>query len=108
MAKKNISTAKRKAKFRKNFRAYLGFTAFFLLLNIFSSTDTFWAIYPILGWGVGVAIEYSSLYGPLKDSHIEDDYEEFDLDQEQPTNRRRRAEPLERDIGRGYREEDLV
>lgn len=109
MAKKNRSTAQKKTKFRKGFRTYLIFVAFFLGLNIFSGSNHFWAIYPILGWGIGVAIEYFSLYGPLKDPHVEEDYEEFDLDRDRPASRgRRRAEPLIRENGRGYREEDLV
>lgn len=108
MSKRNLSTAQKEAKFRKNFRSYLGFTIFFLALNIFGGSNHFWAIYPILGWGIGIAIEASSLYGPLKDPYVEKEYEEFDLDRNRPTNRSRRAEPLERDNGRGYREEDLV
>lgn len=109
MAKKNLSTSQKKIKFRKTLRSYLGFSIFFIVLNIFGGSNHFWAIYPIMGWGIGVIFEYSSLYGPLKDPYVEEEYEEFDLNRDRPNRRdRRRAEPLMHDNGRGYREEDMV
>jgi len=53
------------------------FSAFFLLLNIFTSNH-FWAIFPILGWGIAVAIHalriFSASYG--------DDWEERQIQKE--------------------------
>lgn len=34
---------------------------FFILLNIFTS-DYFWAIFPIMGWGVGLAMHGIKVY----------------------------------------------
>lgn len=110
MPKKNLSTAQKKAKFRKNLRNYIGFSIFFIALNAFGGSRHFWAIYPILGWGIGVLIEYFALYGPLKDPETEGEVEEFDLERNRPPAHRNQppTELRELDGGKGYREEDLV
>lgn len=60
-----------KRKFYSHFMTWGIMSIFFILLNLFTS-DYFWAVFPILGWGIGVAFHgikaFSINYG--------DDWEE--------------------------------
>lgn len=50
-------------------------SAFFILLNIYTS-DYFWAIFPILGWGIGVAFHGIQVFSDeWEDQEIEREYE---------------------------------
>jgi hypothetical protein len=91
---------------------------FFIALNIFGGSRQFWAIWPILGWGIGVAMQGLSLYGPLadpEDAHPEDrntDREFFgplpDITDEEVRRRKDEIELRELESRRPYRDEDLV
>lgn len=107
----------KKIDFKRHFRTYLVMSLFFIALNIFGNSHNFWAIWPILGWGIGVAMQGLSLYGPLADPddvHPED--EEFsgplpDITDEEVRRRREerdRIELKELQDNRPYRDEDLV
>ena len=59
--------AEKRVKEMKSFYRFL-FTwivlsSFFMALNLFSSPGDFWAIYPTLGIGLGVAIRYIRVFG---------------------------------------------
>lgn len=58
--------ARKKVREKRKFFSHLGtwgiMSIFFILLNIFSS-NVFWAIFPILGWGIGVALHGFSVFG---------------------------------------------
>jgi len=99
----HLTIPERKAKFLKHFRTYLVMSLFFILLNAFGGSDHFWAIYPILGWGIGVLMEYTSLYGPLRDKE-DDHYEEFDLN-DRPADRVELKDLERRPL---YQDKDLV
>lgn len=106
MSKKQpLSPPERKRKFLRNLRVYLAMSIFFVLLNLFGGSDHFWAIYPILGWGLGILMEGLAAYGPLRERENEypSDDEYFDLDRNRP-DKRSNPEPL----SRNYREEDLI
>lgn len=97
--------------FKRHLRTYLVMSVFFILLSWFTGGG--WAIWPILGWGIGVAMQGLSLYGPLRDpddAHPEegrsDATEEFsgplpDIRERGPAELRELEE-------RPYRDEDLV
>ena len=100
------SLREKKIDFRRHLRTYLVMSAFFVILNLFTIGSIGWAIWPILGWGIGVAMQAMSLYGPLADPddvHPRDDQERGtplpDLED------RMELRELER---RPYRDEDLV
>lgn len=63
IAKKKV---KEKKRFYTHFTSWAVMSVFFILLNLFTS-DVFWAVFPILGWGVGLAFHairvYSVTYG---------------------------------------------
>ncbi|MCX8212527.1 MAG: 2TM domain-containing protein [Lewinella sp.] len=108
----------KKLDFRRHFRTYLVMGLFFIALNIFGGSRQFWAIWPILGWGIGVAMQGLSLYGPLadpEDAHPEDqntDQEFFgplpDITDEEVRRRKDEIELRELESRRPYRDEDLV
>ncbi len=59
-AKKKV---KRKKGFRSHFSVYLSVSVFLILLNVFTGGGEFWAIFPILSWGLGVFIHYTNVHG---------------------------------------------
>ena len=100
----------KKIDFRRHGRTYLVMCGFFILLNLFTTGGISWAIWPIMGWGIGVTLQALSLYGPLADPEDAHPTEE---------NRRRGTTPLpnledermelkELEAKRTYRDEDLV
>lgn len=66
-------------------------SVFFILLNL-STTDYFWAIFPILGWGIAVAFHGIQIFtNEWEDTEIDREYERL--------KRRRRAQnPEESDM----------
>lgn len=60
LAKKRVE---RKKKFYKHLNTYLVMTIFFVLLNMFTSPGRWWFIFPVLGWGIGIALEYLNIFG---------------------------------------------
>ncbi len=55
-----------KAKFMKHFATFLVFAAFFFILNGITSgfaPRNWWWYWPVLGWGLGVAIHYVNAVG---------------------------------------------
>lgn len=60
LAKKRV----RKVKgFYRHFGTWLVFCAFFVFLNITTNRHEFWAIWPIAGWGLGVALHALGVFG---------------------------------------------
>jgi hypothetical protein len=60
LARKRVE---RKKKFYKHLNTYLVMTIFFVLLNMFTSPGRWWFIFPVLGWGIGIALEYLNIFG---------------------------------------------
>lgn len=48
--------------FFSNFGAWLIISTFLFILNMISSPEHWWFLYPMLGWGVGVAFHALSLF----------------------------------------------
>lgn len=59
-ARKRVKKLK---SFYSNFGSWIVFSIFFTLLNLFTSPGYFWAIFPILGWGIGVAFQAFDVFG---------------------------------------------
>ena len=55
--------AKREASFYRNLAAFVLVNAFLVALNLLTSPEHFWAIYPILGWGLGVVSQAVTTFG---------------------------------------------
>ncbi|MEM7591430.1 MAG: 2TM domain-containing protein [Cyanobacteria bacterium P01_A01_bin.83] len=55
---KSQRQAKRKQEFiRLHLIPYVVVNVFLILLNLITTPQYFWSVYPILGWGLGVAID---------------------------------------------------
>ena len=48
--------------FYANLAAYIGMNIFFLVVNLLTSPNELWFYWPMLGWGIGVAI-HGALFG---------------------------------------------
>lgn len=110
---KDKTLAEKKIEFRQHLRTYLVMSSFFVLINLFTIGSIGWAIWPILGWGIGVAMQGLSLYGPLADP--EEVHTRADRDDDRGTplpdlEERMDLRDLERqpETHRPYRDEDLV
>ena len=100
------SLREKKIDFRRHLRTYLVMSAFFVILNLFTIGSIGWAIWPILGWGIGVAMQAMSLYGPLADPEDVHPREEQEPGTPLPDlEDRMELRELEH---RPYRDEDLV
>ena len=55
--------AKREASFYRHLTSFVLVNAFLVALNLFTSPGHFWAIYPLLGWGIGLASDAFGTFG---------------------------------------------
>lgn len=69
---------KAKKKFRSHLFSFIGLSIFFIALNLFTSTQVFWAIFPILGIGLGVFFHGIKVYGGMNS----ESWEEKELEKE--------------------------
>ena len=60
-AKKRV---RKKKAFYSNLFSWIVTCSFLFFINLRSSPHHLWAVYPFLGWGLGVAFEAWELYGP--------------------------------------------
>ena len=56
-----FNTFRRRA-FRGHFVSFLAVNLFLILLNLITSPSYFWAIFPVLGWGLGLFFHWWSVY----------------------------------------------
>ena len=67
MEDSQIQEARKRVKklksFYSNLVSWIVFSIFFIFLNLFTSRGYFWAIFPILGWGIGVAFQAFDVFG---------------------------------------------
>ncbi len=84
-------------------------SAFFILLNIYTS-DYFWAIFPILGWGIGVAFHGIQVFSDeWEDQEIEKEYNRL-IQKGMRRHGDGEEEPLEdfRELRKQWEEKDFV
>lgn len=99
--------AEKQVDFKRHLRTYLVMSAFFVLLNLFTE-GVFWAIWPIMGWGIGVAMQGLSLYGPLRDPDETHPTERERLEPLPDLDERPRQLDLRELDAKPYNEDDLV
>lgn len=71
--------ARTRVKHRKKFYSHIVtwviMSVFFILINLFT-TDYFWAIFPILAWGIGVAFHGLQVFSDeWEDEEVEREFE---------------------------------
>jgi len=82
---------KRRKKFYSHVITWVVMSIFFILLNL-STTDYFWAIFPILGWGIAVAFHGIQVFtNEWEDAEIDREYDRL-------RKRRRAHHPEEEDL----------
>ncbi|WP_071191446.1 2TM domain-containing protein [Trichormus sp. NMC-1] len=62
MKKQQISNSQKRKEFKSHLISFIVINGFLILLNLFTSPSYFWAIYPILGWGLGLLLHGIKTY----------------------------------------------
>ena len=70
-----IARLQARTKLRQSVLLYVAFSVFFVLIWLFTGRGYFWPVWPILGWGFGVALQ---AYTTLRD----DDHSEATIERE--------------------------
>ncbi|MEH2406652.1 2TM domain-containing protein [Nostoc sp.] len=52
----------RRRDFWTHFVSFIGVNLFLILLNLITSPSYFWAIFPVIGWGLGLFFHWWSVY----------------------------------------------
>ncbi|MEM1326546.1 MAG: 2TM domain-containing protein [Bacteroidota bacterium] len=86
---------KEKQKFKKGLATYIIMSIFFFLLNVFTNPGHWWFIYPVLGWGIGIASHYYKAYVAPRE---EDKAMEEEMRRLQARNRRIEGEKADEDV----------
>jgi hypothetical protein len=83
--------AQKRAKFRKHLFTYIVINSFFWLLWLFSHRGMHfgyfdgglpWPVWPMLGWGIGLAFNYFDAYHNPNSTLAEKEYEKLKREQE--------------------------
>ena len=88
--RKNIDPVHRQAQKqvnkKKGFYIHLGVYIvvgiFFLLMNLLTSPGDWWFMFPMLSWGVGLAIHYLIIFGLPGTDILSKEWEQRELEQE--------------------------
>ena len=60
--KEQMSNSQQRKVFKSHLFTFLAINGFLVLLNLVVSPGYFWAIYPILGWGLGLLLHGMKVY----------------------------------------------
>lgn len=71
-----------KRKFYRHLSTYLVMSVFFFVINVITSPSHWWFIYPMLGWGMGVAAQYFQVFGFPGVGPTNEDWEARELEDE--------------------------
>jgi len=71
-AKKRVEA---KFGFKMHLLVYVLVNTLLIIINLSGSTDSFWAMWPMLGWGIGLLLHWLSVYtfkgrSPITDEMI--------------------------------------
>jgi len=73
---------KEKKKFYKNLSSFLVMSVFFFVLNAVTSFGAWWFYWPILGWGIGIAMHYFKVFGFPGVGPADEEWERREMDRE--------------------------
>ncbi|MBK8563815.1 MAG: 2TM domain-containing protein [Saprospiraceae bacterium] len=84
--KDELSKAKKKVKDKKDFyqhlMSYAIVNTFLFALNIITSPGYLWFVFPLMGWGVGLAFHYVGVFGIPGFDILSKEWEERELEKE--------------------------
>lgn len=71
--------AKERVGFRKSLVSYIIVNCFLVGIWALSSNHYpyFWPIWPILGWGIGIAFQYARAYHGISINSVENEYQKL-------------------------------
>ena len=88
--------AKAKRAYYTHLTTYMVMGAFFLVLNILTDSREMWFYWPMLGWGIGLAIHYFTTFGLPGSQPFNEQWEDRQVERDLPRMRGfRSAEPEE-------------
>ncbi len=64
--------AEAKFGFYKHLAVYLAVNALLVVINLLTSPGSYWAIWPLLGWGIAIVIHAVSVFGARRKEEIID------------------------------------
>ncbi len=85
-----LRTVQRKLRFFSHLMVYVVTICLLIAINLLTTPNYFWAIWPMLGWGIGVAMHWMQAYfcgqmGALQRRMLENELREIS---KKPTERR--------------------
>ena len=75
--------AKKKLDFYNHVKVYVVVNAFLFLLNWFTAPDYWWAMWPLMGWGIGLVLHAASIYVFNEDEETLEKLTQRELEQQQ-------------------------
>jgi uncharacterized RDD family membrane protein YckC len=84
--------AQRRASFKSHFVTYLIMSVVFWIIWYFSGGRIYnngglpWPVWPMLGWGIGVAFHYIGAYVAPKSNATQDEYDKLVSERNRPSN----------------------
>ena len=78
-AKKRV---KAKKSFYQHLMSYAIVNLFLIALNLITSPTSLWFVFPLLGWGVGLAFHYVDVFGIPGFDILSKEWEEKELERE--------------------------
>ena len=86
MSSKPYKTARKKVKAKREFYQHLVtfiFTNLFLFgLNMMTSPGHYWFLYPLMGWSIGLASHYFSVFGIPGKGPLDEKWEAEEIEKE--------------------------
>lgn len=79
---------RKKSEFHSHLATYLVTCGFLLAINLITSPSYIWAIWPFLGWGIGVVFHGLEAYGVFADKDREEEMIQKELQRMDRTERR--------------------
>ena len=69
-----VESLKQKRAFRTQLLTWVGVSILLIVIWALTGADFFWPVFPIAGWGIGIAVQAWSIYGspskPITESDI--------------------------------------
>ena len=73
--------AMKRAGFKRHLTTYVIVNSFLWFIWWMGSGGHLWPLYPMFGWGIGLAFNYFDAYGNDKNTHAEKEYERLRKEQ---------------------------
>lgn len=116
--KQAMKTVKKKKEFRSNAFAFTVVMPFLIFINLWTSPGYLWFLWPLLGWGMGLAFQYYDAFvqsekNSWEDHEVQKEMERMRMRDRRFLNGEKRRDELDermdlRELRRDYDERDLV